>query len=102
MPLQPVCREQKTQAYHFKLTQLYTLCVNQLIPSYVLLQDKTVQKVELEGSNNHSTISNSLGNLQCIGKAYAMKEALYRTCILPSITLQLPAVYRLAEKRHPI
>lgn len=51
MPLQPVGREQKTRVYHFKLTRPYILCVNQLIPSYVLLQDKTVQKAELEGSN---------------------------------------------------
>lgn len=37
--------------YLLKWTWLYILCVNQLSPSYVLLQDKRVLKVKLEGSN---------------------------------------------------
>lgn len=39
------------QVYLLKWTWLSILCVNQLSPSYVLLQDKTVLKVKLEGSN---------------------------------------------------
>lgn len=39
------------QPYLLKWTWLYILCVNQLSPSWVLLQDKTVLKAKLEGPN---------------------------------------------------
>lgn len=54
MLLQPVCRAGKknlNQVYLLKWTWLCILCVNQLSPSYALLQDKTVLKAKLEGSN---------------------------------------------------
>lgn len=54
MLLQPVCsvgKKNLDQVYLLKLTWLYIVCVNQLSPSYVLLQDRTVLKAKLEGSN---------------------------------------------------
>lgn len=103
-----LCKEKKkkpkpnTQVYHFKWTWLYILCVNHSIIVRFYCKIKQFWKGNLKDPTNHSNNSNSLGNLQSMANRYAVKEALYRTCILPSITLRLLAMYRLAENRHPI
>lgn len=79
---------------------VYTVNHSILVMFYCKI--KQFWKGNLKDSTNHSNISNSLVNLQSMAKQYAVKEALYRTCILPTITLQLLAMYRLAENKNSI
>lgn len=106
MLLQPVCRAGKqknlNQLYLLKRTWLCILCVNQLSPSYVLLQDKTALKVKPEGSNKSFQYFQFTWQFSVHGKINCSEGSSVQDIYILSITLQLLAMYRLAENRHPI